>query len=147
MHGELGWDVRFRALLSTRYVASVIAHDRRCWLEQFTPARIADTEVGRFARERVHVEVADLPTNAATSRSGPRRAPCTHGAGTRPPGMRRTRCRGPTSKGSCETRPGTSLPSDAVARIIDDVRNSMGSPTSARSWRSLRLPAIRPSVA
>lgn len=66
MHGELGWDTRFRALLSTRYVASVIVHDRRCWLEQFTPRRIEDPDVGEFARNIVAVEVApELPTNGA----------------------------------------------------------------------------------
>lgn len=69
MHGELGWDTRFRALLSTRYVTSVIVHDRRCWLEQFTPARIADPDVDAFARAKVLVEVdPDLPTNAAVVR-------------------------------------------------------------------------------
>lgn len=69
MHGELGWDTRFRALLSTRYVASVIVHDRRCWLDQFTPARIADSGVDAFARTKVRVEVdPDLPTNAAVVR-------------------------------------------------------------------------------
>ncbi len=69
MHGELGWDTRFRALLSTRYVASVITHDRRCWLDQFTPARIADPVVDDFARTRIHVEVdPELPTNAASVR-------------------------------------------------------------------------------
>ena len=69
MHGELGWDTRFRALLSTRYVASVIVHDRRCWLDQFTPARIADPDVDAFARTKVRVEVdPDLPTNSAVVR-------------------------------------------------------------------------------
>lgn len=69
MHGELGWDTRFRALLSTRYVASVIVHDRRCWLDQFTPARIADPDVGTFARSKVLVGIEpDLPTNAAIVR-------------------------------------------------------------------------------
>jgi 2-methylcitrate dehydratase PrpD len=69
MHGELGWDTRFRALLSTRYVASVIVHDRRCWLDQFTPARIADPGVDEFARAKVVVEIDPaLPTNAAVVR-------------------------------------------------------------------------------
>jgi 2-methylcitrate dehydratase PrpD len=69
MHGELGWDTRFRALLSTRYVASVIVHDRRCWLDQFTPTRIADADLDSFARTRIQVEIdADLPTNAAVVR-------------------------------------------------------------------------------
>lgn len=69
MHGELGWDTRFRALLSTRYVASVIVHDRQCWLDQFTTARIADPHVDEFARAKVLVEVDPaLPTNAAVVR-------------------------------------------------------------------------------
>lgn len=77
MHGELGWDSRFRALLSTRYVASVVVHDRRCWLDQFTPERIADPALDAFAREAVAVSVDDsLPTNGATvtveSRDGQR---------------------------------------------------------------------------
>jgi 2-methylcitrate dehydratase PrpD len=67
MHGELGWDTRFRALLSTRYVASVILHDRACWLPQFSPERIQDPVVDAFAREKVEVFVDPaLATNAAT---------------------------------------------------------------------------------
>lgn len=67
MHGELGWDTRFRALLSTRYVASVILHDRACWLPQFSPERIQDPLVDAFAREKVVVSVDPaLATNAAT---------------------------------------------------------------------------------
>jgi 2-methylcitrate dehydratase PrpD len=66
MHGELGWDSRFRALLSTRYVAAIIAADRRCWLEQFTPARIADPGLDQFARQRVEVRATpELSTYAA----------------------------------------------------------------------------------
>ena len=56
-HGEMVWDDRFRALLSTRYVASVTLHDRRCWLDQFRPERIGDAAVGSFARDRIDVEV------------------------------------------------------------------------------------------
>ena len=58
LHGEMGWDTPFRALLSTRYTAAVVMHDRECWLDQFTPARIADPTVDAFARERIKV-VAD----------------------------------------------------------------------------------------
>lgn len=66
MHGELGWDSRFRALLSARYVASVVVHDQACWLDQFTPERIADPKVDAFARHRIRVEVdPKLATNAA----------------------------------------------------------------------------------
>jgi 2-methylcitrate dehydratase PrpD len=57
MHGEIGWEGKFRALLSTRYVVSVVLADRQCWLDQFTPRRIADPALGAFARERVTVEV------------------------------------------------------------------------------------------
>jgi 2-methylcitrate dehydratase PrpD len=67
MHGELGWDTRFRALLSTRYVASVIIHDGACWLPQFTPARIRDEAVSAFASDRISVRIdPTLETNAAT---------------------------------------------------------------------------------
>ncbi|MBI2755551.1 MAG: MmgE/PrpD family protein [Chloroflexi bacterium] len=57
MHGELGWDDKFRALLSTRYATAVVLHDRRCWLEQFTSERIRDAATDRFAREKVMVEI------------------------------------------------------------------------------------------
>ncbi len=57
MHGELGWSDKFKALLSTRYIAAVVLHDRRCWLEQFEPARIMDPAVDAFARERVKVDM------------------------------------------------------------------------------------------
>ena len=57
LHGTLGWEDKFRALLSMRYVAAIVLHDRRCWLEQFEPARFTDPAVDRFARERVVVEV------------------------------------------------------------------------------------------
>ena len=67
MHGELGWDTRFRALLSVRYVASVIVHDRACWLPQFLPERIDDDRLDAFARERIVVEIdPQIATNAAT---------------------------------------------------------------------------------
>ena len=55
MHGEMGWDDRFRALLSTRYAASVVLHDRACWLDQFEPARIADPDLRSFAAGRIEV--------------------------------------------------------------------------------------------
>ena len=66
LHGEMGWDTRFRALLSTRYTAAVVMHDRECWLEQFTQERISDPTVGAFARERIKV-VADpaMPVTGA----------------------------------------------------------------------------------
>lgn len=55
MHGTLPWNDKFKALLSTPYVISIILHDRRCWLEQFEPARYRDPAVDAFARERVRV--------------------------------------------------------------------------------------------
>jgi 2-methylcitrate dehydratase PrpD len=57
MHGTIGWEGKFRALLSTRYVASVVLADRRCWLDQFTPERTQDPALGRFAEDRVSVEI------------------------------------------------------------------------------------------
>jgi 2-methylcitrate dehydratase PrpD len=67
MHAEMGWDDRFRALLSTRYSAAVVLHDRECWLGQFEPARLADPAVGRFAAERIEVVVdPSVPTTGAT---------------------------------------------------------------------------------
>ena len=55
LHGEMAWDTRFKALLSTRYAASVVLHDRECWLEQFEPERIADPALTAFARDRIEV--------------------------------------------------------------------------------------------
>jgi len=63
MHGEMGWETRFKALLSTRYTAAVVLHDRECWLDQFEPARIADPTIDQFARNRISV-VADDSVSA-----------------------------------------------------------------------------------
>ncbi|MBI2223872.1 MAG: MmgE/PrpD family protein [Betaproteobacteria bacterium] len=57
MHGTLGWDDKFKALLSTTYVTAIVLHDRRCWLDQFEPARYQDRTVGAFARERVRIRI------------------------------------------------------------------------------------------
>jgi 2-methylcitrate dehydratase PrpD len=57
MHGTIGWEGKFRALLSTRYVVAVVFADRQCWLDQFTAERINDPAVDAFARERVLVEI------------------------------------------------------------------------------------------
>ena len=54
MHGTLAWNDKFKALLSTPYVTSIVLHDQRCWLEQFAPRRYQDPAVDAFARERVH---------------------------------------------------------------------------------------------
>ena len=55
MHGTLGWDDKFKALLSMPYITAVVLHDRACWLDQFEPSRINDPAVGAFARERVKI--------------------------------------------------------------------------------------------
>lgn len=66
MHGAMGWEDRFRALLSTHYAAAVVLHDRECWLEQFEPERLADPTVSKFAAERIQVIVDDsVPTTGA----------------------------------------------------------------------------------
>jgi 2-methylcitrate dehydratase PrpD len=57
MHGTLPWDNRFHALLSAPFVTAVILADRACGLDQFTPERLKDAQVDRFARENVSVEV------------------------------------------------------------------------------------------
>lgn len=57
MHGTIGWEGKFRALLSTRYVVAVVLADRQCWLDQFTAERTSDPVVDSFARERVDVEI------------------------------------------------------------------------------------------
>lgn len=57
MHGALGWSDKFKALLSTRYIAAIVLHDRKCWLDQFLPSRINDPAVDAFARERIQVEL------------------------------------------------------------------------------------------
>lgn len=62
MHGEIGWEDRFRALLSTRWSAAVVLHDRECWIEQFDPERLADPAVSAFARDRIEVVVDDSLT-------------------------------------------------------------------------------------
>ncbi|HEV7666454.1 MAG TPA: MmgE/PrpD family protein [Chloroflexota bacterium] len=57
MHGEIGWEGKFRALLSTKYVVAVVLADRQCWLDQFTPERIADPAVNAFASGQVTIEI------------------------------------------------------------------------------------------
>jgi 2-methylcitrate dehydratase PrpD len=67
MHGTLPWSDRFKALLSAPYIASIILHDRCCWLDQFLPARHADPAVDAFTRNRVQVEPdPSLAGNAAS---------------------------------------------------------------------------------
>jgi 2-methylcitrate dehydratase PrpD len=59
MHGTLPWNDRFQALLSAPYVTAVILTDQVCWLEQFTPERIADPGLDAFARDKVTVRIDD----------------------------------------------------------------------------------------
>ncbi|MCC6532666.1 MAG: MmgE/PrpD family protein [Burkholderiales bacterium] len=67
MHGSLPWNDKFKALLSAPYVTSIILHDRRCWLDQFEPARYQDAAVDRFTRSRVKVSAdASLQGTAAS---------------------------------------------------------------------------------
>lgn len=75
MHGSIGWENTFRALLSPRYVTAVVLHERQCWLEQFAPRRLADPALDSFARERVEVTLdTSLPETGAvveiTTRDG-----------------------------------------------------------------------------
>jgi 2-methylcitrate dehydratase PrpD len=56
MHGAQPWDGRFHAMLSARYVAAVVLHDRRCWLEQFALGRLRAADVNAFAENVVEVE-------------------------------------------------------------------------------------------
>jgi 2-methylcitrate dehydratase PrpD len=53
--GGFGWEDKFRARLSPRYVAAVTLADRRCWVEQFQSERLADATLTDFARDRVRV--------------------------------------------------------------------------------------------
>lgn len=55
MYEAIGWDDKFHAMLSPRYMTAVVLHDRRCWLDQFTPERISDPVLDAFARERVTI--------------------------------------------------------------------------------------------
>lgn len=64
MHGTLPWDDKFKALLSAPYVASIVLHDRRCWLDQFEANRFQDPAVDAWTRARVRVECD--PTVAGT---------------------------------------------------------------------------------
>ena len=57
MHGNVGWEGRFKAMLSAKYTTAIVLHDRRCWLEQYGPDRYGDPAVGAFASERVVAEV------------------------------------------------------------------------------------------
>jgi 2-methylcitrate dehydratase PrpD len=70
LHGRVGWEDRFRARLSARYVAAVVLQDRRCWLDQFSAGRVADPAVHTLAQDRV-VVIHDprLPASAVALRA------------------------------------------------------------------------------
>lgn len=57
MNGTMGWQNRLSAMLSARYVSSVVLHDRACWLDQFDAAHLADRRITSFAESRVQVGV------------------------------------------------------------------------------------------
>ncbi|MBI5033033.1 MAG: MmgE/PrpD family protein [Chloroflexi bacterium] len=57
MNGTMGWQNRLSAMLSARYVASVVLHDRACWLDQFDATHLAHPAILDFASSRVHVEI------------------------------------------------------------------------------------------
>jgi 2-methylcitrate dehydratase PrpD len=65
MHGELPWNDRFHALLSARYVTSVMLADGTCGLDQFTAERLADHRLDRYARENV-----EIVSSATVERNG-----------------------------------------------------------------------------
>jgi len=68
LHGNMEWDQRFTAMLSARYIASVVLHDRRCWVDQFASDRRTDPAVDAFARDRVEViEDPSLGSSAAVT--------------------------------------------------------------------------------
>jgi 2-methylcitrate dehydratase PrpD len=67
-HGTMAWDDKFKAMLSARFLTSVILHDRNCWTGQFEDARRLDPDVDRFAQERVEV-VADESLSSSAART------------------------------------------------------------------------------
>jgi 2-methylcitrate dehydratase PrpD len=67
-HGIMAWDNNFKAMLSARYLTSVILHDRNCWTDQFEDTRRLDPDVDRFAREKVEV-VADEALASSAART------------------------------------------------------------------------------
>ena len=65
-HGDMAWDGKFKAMLSARFITSVVLHDRNCWIDQFEDSRRLDPQVDRFARDRVSVgEDSSLASSAA----------------------------------------------------------------------------------
>lgn len=67
-HGTMDWDDKFKAMLSARFLTSVILHDRNCWTEQFEDSRRLDPSVSRFAEEKVEV-LADQSLGSTAART------------------------------------------------------------------------------
>jgi len=67
-HGTMAWDDKFKAMLSARFLTSVILHDRTCWTDQFEDVRRLDSDVDRFAKEKVEV-VADEALASSAART------------------------------------------------------------------------------
>ena len=57
MNGTMGWQNRLSAMLSARYVTSVVLHDQACWLDQFDEAHLVDQSILDFAESRVEVSM------------------------------------------------------------------------------------------
>jgi 2-methylcitrate dehydratase PrpD len=67
MHADMGWETPFHAQLSARYIVAVALHDRRCWLDQYLPARLEDPALSAFASNQVEVlEDPDMSDGGAT---------------------------------------------------------------------------------
>ena len=56
MYSDFPWQTKFQAHLSPRFVASVIAHERSCWLDQFDDSRRHDPAISEFAESRVRLQ-------------------------------------------------------------------------------------------
>lgn len=54
--GGFGWEDKFNARLSPRYVTAVVLADGRCWVEQFQQERLEDPDVTGFAGSKVVVK-------------------------------------------------------------------------------------------
>jgi 2-methylcitrate dehydratase PrpD len=57
MNGTMGWQDRLSAMLSARYVTTVVLRDRACWLEQFDATHLSDSSLLNFAESRVEVHL------------------------------------------------------------------------------------------
>ena len=62
---QMGWSEQLEALQSARWVAAVVWADGGCWLDQFSPARLADAALGEWAATVTVREDARLPAGAA----------------------------------------------------------------------------------